>query len=200
MDCELNVSRETLNKLESYVELIKKWNPTINLVSKGSVAELWDRHIRDSLQVYRFASEGEYWVDIGSGGGFPGLVAAILAQECHPHRHIAMIESDVRKSTFLRSVIRELDLPASVIVGRIEKVEPAKAHVLSARALADLNLLLEFAQRHLVVGGQALFFKGETWEKEVAIARETWSFELAVHKSETNAKSAILEVKDIKLV
>lgn len=200
MDLEFSVSRETFDNLQAYSDLVKKWNPVINLVSKASIDHLWDRHIRDCIQVYPHASERGDWVDIGSGGGFPGLIVAILARERNPDRRVTMIESDVRKSTFLRNVIRELDLPASVIIGRIEQTPPVQANVLSARALADLTQLLHFAQHHLAPGGQALFFKGETWEKEVETARKSWSFDLIAHKSETNTNSAILEVKDIQLV
>lgn len=197
---ELNVSRETLLQLSAYHDLIKKWSPKINLVSKSSIEDLWNRHIWDSAQAYPIAQRGENWVDIGSGGGFPGLVIAIIAQERHPKTHVTMIESDIRKSTFLRTVIRELGLKASAVVSRIEAANPTKADVLSARALAELSALMPLAQRHLKPGGQALFFKGETWENEVAAARESWSFDLVAHRSKTNPKAAILEVREIQRV
>ncbi|MGZ2255704.1 16S rRNA (guanine(527)-N(7))-methyltransferase RsmG [Roseobacter sp. A03A-229] len=195
-----DVSRETLYRLTRYHDLLSKWSPRINLISKSSMSEIWDRHIWDSAQIYPLATTGNQWVDIGSGGGLPGLVIATLAKERDPERQVKLMESDIRKSTFLRTVIRDLDLNAIVHVERLEAAEPAQADVLTARALADLSTLLSFAERHLKPTGQALFMKGETWEKEVEIARQSWSFDLVAHKSKTNPKAAILEVREIKRV
>lgn len=195
-----DVSRETLDRLTRYHDLLSKWSPRINLISKSSMSEIWDRHIWDSAQIYPLATAGNQWVDIGSGGGLPGLVIATLAKERDPERQVTLMESDIRKSTFLRTVIRDLDLNAVVHVERVEAAEPAQADVLTARALADLSTLFSFAERHLKPTGQALFMKGETWEKEVEIARQSWSFDLVAHKSKTNPKAAILEVREIKRV
>lgn len=194
------VSRETLLKFERYAALLSKWNPAINLISKSSMEDIWSRHIWDSAQAYKVAASQNDWVDIGSGGGLPGIVIAILAQEQHPERNVEMIESDSRKATFLRSVIRDLGLRANVKVDRIENAPPSNASILSARALADLTQLLHYAKRHLAVDGQALFFKGKSWKKEVEEARRTWSFDLISHKSKTDPEAAILEIKDIQLV
>lgn len=197
---DLNVSRETLDRLAGFHDLLTKWNPKINLVSKTSLADAWDRHIRDSVQIYPLAGSCQNWVDIGSGGGLPGLIVAIVAQEIKPDLHMTMIESDTRKATFLRTVVRELGLSATVLASRIEQVEPRNADVLSARALADLSLLLSFADRHLSPSGQALFFKGKTWQKELEEARKSWSFDVVAHTSKTNPNAAILEVREIKRV
>lgn len=197
---DLDVSRETLDRLSSFRDLLIKWNPKINLVSKTSLVEVWDRHIRDSAQMYPLAGICRNWVDMGSGGGLPGLVITIVARELNPDLHVTMIESDMRKATFLRTVIRELGLTATALTSRIEKTDPLNADVLSARALADLSSLLFFADRHLSPTGQALFFKGETWQKEVDEARKAWSFDLVSHTSKTNPNAAILEVREIKRV
>lgn len=195
-----DVSRETYAKLEAYYDLLVKWTPKINLISKSSISDLWDRHIWDSAQLYPLAQSASHWLDIGSGGGLPGLIVAIMAQENNPETSVTMLESDVRKATFLRTVVRELDLKAQVVVSRIEAAAPMEADVLSARALADLPTLLAFADRHLKSGGQALFFKGETWKKEVEDARRSWSFDLVPHTSVTNSNAAILEVREIQRV
>ncbi|WP_299780000.1 16S rRNA (guanine(527)-N(7))-methyltransferase RsmG [uncultured Roseobacter sp.] len=197
---DLNVSRETLDRLSCFHDLLTKWNPKINLVSKASLAEVWDRHIRDSAQMYPLADTCRNWVDMGSGGGLPGLVITIIARELNPDLHVTMIESDMRKATFLRTVIRELGLTATVLTSRIEQTDPLDADVLSARALADLSSLLSFADHHLNPNGHALFFKGETWQKEVDEARKAWSFDLVSHTSKTNPNAAILEVREIKRV
>lgn len=197
---ELDVSRETLDMLSAYHDLLLKWSPKINLVSKSGLNDLWDRHIWDSVQIFPIARDFNKWVDIGSGGGLPGLIIAILSREYSPASNILLIESDMRKSAFLRTVIRELELKASVIVSRIEVADSVQADVLSARALANLSTLLPFAQRHLKQDGQALFSKGETWEKEVMEARKSWSFDLVPHTSKTNPNAAILEVREIQRV
>ncbi|QDI77571.1 MULTISPECIES: 16S rRNA (guanine(527)-N(7))-methyltransferase RsmG [Leisingera] len=197
---ELNVSRETLARLEIFEQVIKKWNPKINLVSKSSLKLLWSRHIADSVQVFRCVDAPDHWVDIGSGGGFPGLIAAILAADEAPEMKTTLIESDQRKSAFLRTVARECDAKVTVISKRIEQADPQNAEVLSARALADLSLLLEFAERHLGAGGTALLPKGETWKKEVDNARQRWRFDAEPVKSLTEQEAVILKIKGVARV
>lgn len=196
----LNVSRETLEALEHYGTLLRKWNARINLVSKSSIEELWNRHILDSAQVYGLAPRSGAWVDIGSGGGFPGLVVAAIAKELEPTRAFTLIESDVRKCAFLRTVSQELRLNVTILAKRVEDVPAVGAQVMSARALADLSALLVFCDLHLAEQGTALFLKGATWEKEVEAARTMWSFDLQAHKSKTHSEAAVLELKDIKRV
>ncbi|MCL4170695.1 UNVERIFIED_CONTAM: hypothetical protein GTU68_049362, partial [Idotea baltica] len=136
---DLNVSRETFAALQAYAALLEKWNPKINLVSKSSLQDLWNRHILDSAQLFSLVQHPHNtWADLGSGGGFPGLVIAIMALESGSPDQVILIESDTRKAAFLRTVIRELGLRASVINKRIEQVDPLDADVISARALADL--------------------------------------------------------------
>ncbi|MEM1075990.1 MAG: 16S rRNA (guanine(527)-N(7))-methyltransferase RsmG [Pseudomonadota bacterium] len=196
----LNVSRETLERLTKYHDLISKWSPRINLVSKSSLKELWPRHIWDSYQLIDIAPKVEKWADFGSGGGFPALVIAICALEMAPNLHVTMVESDQRKTAFLRTVIRDLHLNASVHAERVEALAPLHAEVISARALADLSDLLSYSAQHLTKDGTAFFLKGEKWEKEVKDARESWSFTLRTHRSKTSPRAAILEIKDIECV
>lgn len=196
-ELSLDVSRETIERLEAYVDLVKKWNPKINLVSKASLGDIWHRHILDSAQLFDLAPDSESWVDLGSGGGFPGIVLSILALERNPKGRFTLVESDQRKSAFLRTAIRELDLNAKVLAQRIEDVPPLKAQALSARALADLDILLGFGAKHLASDGTALFPKGESWEKEDRAARERWSYSCEVITSKTNPDAAVLKIKDI---
>ena len=192
-----DVSRETTEKLKALVALVEKWTIKINLISKASISEIWERHIVDSMQLFHLGKGGKHWVDLGSGGGFPGLVIAILADELDPEMSITLLESDQRKCAFLRAAIRELELPATVICQRIEAAEPLNADVLSARALADLTSLLEFAVLHLAPGGVAIFPKGKSWQIEDAAAHSRWSYRLEAIKSRTNPEAAILKIKDI---
>lgn len=194
----IDVSRETMEDLRAFAELVAKWTPTINLVAKGTVESMWDRHILDSIQLYRFAPEYyEKWVDLGSGGGFPGIVMAILAKVAQPKGQFTLIESDQRKATFLRTAARELELSATVIAQRIENAPQQHADVVSARALTALSGLLPLAQRHLSPTGLALFHKGRQSEQEIADARQIWSFDLEDYASITDPDARILAIQRI---
>lgn len=195
----VDVSRETFDRLEQFHRLLEKWNPAINLVARSTLAEAWTRHILDSAQVYRLApATVSHWTDLGSGGGFPGLVIAAIAAELDPQRRVTLVESDQRKATFLRQVARELGLSrVNVISDRIEKVEPLGADVLSARALAALPVLCQFSAAHLSPSGLALFPKGASHAQEIAEAGRDWRFDLTVVASETDPAAVILAMKAI---
>ncbi len=196
----VDVSRETYDRLKHYESLVQKWSPKINLVAKSTLTDVWERHIVDSVQVCDLVSFPETWVDIGSGGGFPGVVVAIIAAEKVPDCQVTLIESDQRKCAFLRTALRECGVKGRVISDRIEKVAPMGAGVLSARALADLSLLLEFAERHLSKDGIALFSKGVQWKKEVDNARSQWRFELESTKSWTEPDAVVLKIEGVARV
>ena len=195
-----DVSRETFERLEAYVALMEKWNPKINLVSKSSLPEIWDRHIWDSAQIFDISVEGTVWADFGSGGGLPGIVLAIFAKECRPDMQFCLVESDQRKCAFLCNAVREIGLNVKVHAERIEVLEPIGASVISARALTDLNGLLGFVERHSAKNGVAILPKGETWEKEVLQAQENWSFKYEEITSKTNNNAAILKIKELARV
>lgn len=198
---QLGVSRETMERLEKFEQVLLKWNPRINLVSKNSLPHLWQRHIADSVQVYDCADKvDETWLDIGSGGGFPGIVVAILAAERSPQTKVTLIESDQRKSVFLRTAARECGVSISVLTKRIEQVEPIGAQIMSARAVADLDTLLGFSERHLAEDGVALFPKGESWKKEVDVAKKKWRFDVESITSLTETEAVILKIKGITRV
>lgn len=192
-----DVSRETQDALEHLVALVQKWSPKINLVSRGDLSDLWGRHIRDSLQLWSLTDAPPDWLDLGSGGGFPALPISIAAKNSGHRLEMTCIESDQRKSTFLRTAARELGLNVSVITERIEAAPPQDAHCASARALASLSDLLDFAAIHLKPTGRALFPKGASWENEVAVAREHWNFTLEVHPSHTSPDARILICSEI---
>jgi 16S rRNA (guanine527-N7)-methyltransferase len=117
----LNVSRETHERLIAYCHQIEKWNKTINLVSKSSVDQIWQRHLLDSAQIYRFGAPVGLWLDIGSGGGLPGVVMSILGAD------VVLVESDQRKATFLRETARVLGLKLRVVNDRVESISPMGA-------------------------------------------------------------------------
>lgn len=197
---EVNVSRETMARLESYAALLRKWNSRINLVSPRTLDDLWTRHFLDSAQLLRLAGPGTRWADLGSGGGFPGAVVAILAADLRPELKIILVEADQRKATFLRTVLRETGVSGDVLSARIEDIEPLKADILSARALAPLDRLLAYAERHLAPSAEALFPKGENVEAEIAEALEHWRFRCKRYPSITDANSTVLSIGEITRV
>ena len=195
------VSRETFLKLKEYERLLTRWNSKINLVSKSTLRDIWSRHILDSVQV--FCSIGEKtgkWADFGSGGGFPGLVLAILSDEFGVSNNLWLIEADVRQSVFLRTVCRELGLVVDIHNNRIEEMSPMLVDVVSARALAPLKTLCFYAESHLNEDGIAVFAKGENWESELLEAQKNWIFEYDVVTSKLHQGSVILVLKGIKSV
>jgi 16S rRNA (guanine527-N7)-methyltransferase len=191
------VSRETADRLDSIVALLEKWQRTINLVAPATLPQLWTRHVADSLQLVPLAGEATRWVDLGSGGGFPGLVvAAVLAER--PDADVTLIESDSRKAAFLREAARIAELPATVLPARIEKVAPriaAGVEVVSARALAPLPKLLPLAEPFIAQGALGLFLKGQDVDNELTEATKSWNVEASIVESRTDRSGRILIVR-----
>ena len=198
-----NVSRETYDKLRAYEALIQKWNPSINLVAKSTLSDVWNRHIIDSAQVYFAASDERslVWTDIGSGGGLPGIVIATLAQGEDRQTNVTMVESDKRKSVFLRTAIRELGLSnAKVTNERIESAQIQISDIISARALAPLTDLFTLSQEFLNQNTTLLFQKGKNWASEIEIAQNHWSFDYDAITSETDSNAVILKIRGLSRV
>ncbi len=195
----LGVSRETFEALRTLDGLVRRWNPVINLVSRSTLPNLWDRHIVDSAQLLALCGTAiRRWADLGSGGGFPGLVVAVLARELLPDLHVTLVESDLRKATFLRQAAHALGLQLTVCCDRIEAIPSLQADVLSARALAPLSELLAHVEKHLSADGVALFPKGERHAEEIAEARKRWSFDLAVRPSVADSEAAVLLIRKVR--
>ncbi len=184
--------------LERYAALLLEWNDKVNLVSRRNPGALWERHMLDSAQLMaalpeRPAGRPLRIADLGSGGGFPGLVLAILgAGEVH------LVESDGRKAAFLEAVSRETGTAVTIHPERIETLAPLKADCVTARALAPLPKLLGYVARHLVPGGRALLLKGRSRAPEVAEAQRRWSLRLSEITSLSDPESAILVIEGLK--
>lgn len=197
----MDVSRETAGRLDAYAALLARWTQRINLVAPGTLGALWSRHFLDSAQLLGLAPPGTgTWADLGSGGGFPGAVVAILAGEKRPELAVTLVEADQRKAAFLRALGRETGTDFKVLTGRIEDLPPLGAHIVSARALAPLPVLLGYAARHLAPGGTALIPKGAQAAGEVAEARKKWSFSYTTCPSQTDPEAAILKIGEIARV
>jgi 16S rRNA (guanine527-N7)-methyltransferase len=194
----LNVSRETEARLHDFVALVQKWNPVINLIARSSIPYIWNRHIEDSAQIVALANASGPWIDIGSGGGFPGIVAAICLKEFAPSTSIALIESDVRKAAFLRQAAVTLKLNCEIHSSRIESVTLPRAATLSARALAPLPVLFHYAERLVKKDGVCLFMKGQTYHEELAAAQKSWSFGYDIVQSQTDRNAAVLKIRNIR--
>jgi len=188
-----DVSRETFARLEVYAALLEKWQSSINLVSKNTVPDLWQRHFLDSVQLYPLVKNVEGTLtDIGSGAGFPGLVLAILGK-----KDVHLVESDIRKAVFLREVARSCDANVTVHASRAEDVPVQGAAIVTARALAALPQLLDYAAPLLAEGGICIFLKGRTAEEEIVAAREKWNFSIKKQDSITGDDSAVLLIADL---
>lgn len=196
----MDVSRETQERLDHFVALVEKWTQKINLISRDSLRHIQRRHVLDSLQLVTSVNTPDHWADLGSGGGFPGVVIAIVAREWAPDMNVSLVESDLRKATFLRTALRETGCSATVLSQRIESCDPLDAGVVSARALAPLTTLLDYCERHLAPNGVGLFPKGRTAAEEVETALERWSFDCETVPSRTDPEAVVLKIGDIRRV
>ncbi len=198
--CEIYpVSRETFHKLEIYVDQLKKWQKKTNLIANSTVDDIWHRHVADSLQSIAIRPEARKWVDIGSGGGFPGLVIAACMSE-HTNSSVTLVESNSKKTAFLRQASRQMGANAKVITARIEDAvgEVVSPEIVTARALSSLSNLLELSSRWLTNGATALFHKGREYEQEIRETDGLWTFDLVNHKSRISADSVVLEISNLK--
>lgn len=190
-------------RLEIYAALIHKWQKAINLVAPKTLPDLWSRHFLDSAQLLEHApKDTTRWLDLGSGGGFPGLVIAALSDA-----HVHLVESDQRKSAFLREAARAMNVSATVHVKRIEAVDPAQLHqamggvpqVISARALAPLHELIGLARPLAGPDTVCLFPKGRTAEDELTEARRYWRIPAAeTLPSRTDPEASILRLRGME--
>lgn len=201
---ELNgqrVSRETQDRLTLFEQLFHKWAKTINLVAPSTKQQFWDRHIADSAQIFQLRPEPLTWVDLGSGGGFPGIITAIFLAELGDG-WVHLVESNQKKSAFLRQALRETGARGSIHPARIEDVYGSIARVdaISARAIADLDMLCGFSRfwfeaNPLTV---AYFHKGRDYQSEIEKARGRWSFDLVEHRSKVEQDSVLLELRSLR--
>lgn len=171
-----------------------KWNRSINLAAPSTLDETWRRHILDSAQLLRLAPHARRWLDLGSGGGFPGLVLAFLLAD--HGGSIDLVESNRKKSSFLQAVTGHFGLPARVIARRIEDAQSlvASPEIVTARALAPLPMLLDLTAPWLTTGSRGLFQKGRDYRKELEESAHRWEFDLVEHASRVDPQGIILEL------
>ena len=185
------VSCETVERLVEYCELLQKWQRKINLVSRD-VSDIWSRHVFDSLQLIPHIPANDSVCDIGSGGGFPGVILAVAGVT-----PLTMIESNGKKCTFLREATRRLPSDVRILNQRIEDCPPLNVDIVTARALASLEVLLGFANKLLKPNGKCLFLKGYNVDIEIEIASKSYDFKATKIKSQSSEGGVILQVEDI---
>ena len=194
------VSRETETRLVAYVEVFLRWQNKLNLVASSTLHELWTRHIADSLQLLPLVPEAHVWVDLGSGGGFPGIpIACALADQ--PGAKVHLIESNGKKAAFLREAVRATGAAAVVHQERAEKFGESCAetvHAVTARALAPLKILCDLAFPLISRGAVGLFPKGQDIDAELTDAAKYWKLEAAKVPSKTSPESSIVVIRSLK--
>ncbi|MDK1376004.1 MULTISPECIES: 16S rRNA (guanine(527)-N(7))-methyltransferase RsmG [unclassified Sinorhizobium] len=197
----LRVSRETIEKLEHFGALFQKWAKSINLVAPSTLEDLWRRHIVDSLQIFQLAPTPKVWVDLGSGGGFPGVITAICLSELEGG-WVHLVESNNKKCAFLRVALNETGARGSVHPIRIENASAIipRCDAISARALADLNQLLDYCAPWMLGEGAdavAYFHKGRDYQQEIDKAVSRFQFDLIKHASVVEPDSVVLEIANL---
>jgi len=185
---------ETLSKLQTYQSLLLKWQKSVNLVSNNTLEDSWNRHFVDSAQLAKLVSKtNPKLVDIGSGGGFPGMVLAIMLEgEVH------LIESDQKKCIFLSEVSRETKTKVIIHNDRIETSSISSIDYITSRACANVSQLLEWTEKLVSHETKCLFLKGKNYYIEIDDAKKDWHFDITLHPSVTDKESAILEICNIR--
>ncbi len=186
---DFTVSREIIYALKKYQSLSLKWNKSINLFSSNTENEFWQRHILDSLQLIKYIDNfNVHLIDVGSGGGLPGIVLSIAGVN-----NVTLIESDVRKSIFLLQASKISSNKVKVINKRVEDIK-LDCDILTSRAFTNLEQIFSYTQ-NINVRNKYLLPKGEKYQQEINDAKKNWSFCHLTHDSTTSKNSKIIEIK-----
>lgn len=196
-----DVSRETFERLLAFEALFLKWSKAFNLAAPSTHSNFWRRHILDSARIAAIRKPADKWVDIGSGGGLPGIVLAILMRQTGDGV-VHLVESNGKKAAFLRQALLETQAAGQVHALRIEDAHAivGNANVITARALAPLPELIAYARPWLEGGATGLFHKGRDYREELKAARDVWRFDLVEHASGIDPASVILEIHSLSPV
>jgi 16S rRNA (guanine527-N7)-methyltransferase len=193
------VSRETMERLKTYVATLSQWNSQINLVSPKSLTDVWRRHVWDSAQLLDHISKNAATlVDLGSGAGFPGLVLAIIVAEKRPNFRVVLYESIAKKCRFLETVLRSTGIHAEIRNARIEDAPHEPFDVVTARACATLAQLLSYSVPFQSKLTQCLFLKGQSFAAELEEAHRYWTMSVEQHASRSDSSGVILSIRDLR--
>jgi 16S rRNA (guanine527-N7)-methyltransferase len=196
---EFNVSRETIDDFLKYEELLLKWSKQINLISLKTKDDIWLRHFTNSARLYKLVDKSDMAItDFGTGAGFPGLVLAILDKDKSIKREIRLIDENYKRIAFLGEVARSLKLKLDIICSRVEDVMAVENSIVTARAFAPLDKLLNLSYTYAQVGARLLFLKGKDVKNEIEIARIKWEFDFIIYNLDDETGSCILEILNLK--
>ena len=189
----LNVSRETFDKFKEYESLLGAWQKKINLVSRETIEQAWQRHLLDSAKIALYIQDkSSSLLDLGSGAGLPGVVLSILG-----FSNVKLVESNKKKTAFLKEVRRKLDLSYEVYEDRIEALKPFEVGVVTSRALASLDELLFYSYGFTTQETQLIFHKGKSNKVEIERARSKWHFQLESKPSITSQEGVVLILSEL---
>ena len=196
---EFNVSRETIEKFEIYETQLKKWAPKINLVSLSTIDDIWARHFNNSAQILKkFDKLPKSIIDFGTGAGFPGLVLAIfIANEIEEYK-VTLVDENHKRISFLRETARAMGLRIEILHSKVEALVPQKYEILTARAFAPLDKLLDLSHTYAQEGARLLFPKGKDVKNEIEIAQRKWNFNFEIEVFDKNSGSCILEILELE--
>ncbi len=197
-----DVSRETIQKMKDFAELLRDWNTKMNLVSKNSMENVWERHIFDSLQLADYLPKNtEYLVDIGSGAGFPGVVLAIYMQEKIPAAKVTLVESITKKTVYLNDACSKLDLKnVKIENNRVENIVFKHVDVITARAVASLDVLFGYASKIVGNDTKMLFLKGRSYTEEENTAKQKWRYTAITHPNKYDDSGVVMEIHKLRKV
>lgn len=198
LECKYTVSRETMDKLKSYEASLREWQNRMNLVSKNSLEDAWQRHFQDSMQLFSLLPQQGVVYDFGSGAGFPGMVLAIMASEKTPYLKFRLVESIKKKTLYLNEVKKITGISnVEVLNKRIEDIPAEAADVVISRAMASLSNLLSYAQKFCTRKTKCIFLKGKSYADEIAEAEKLWKFKAEILPSQESDEGVILIITDI---
>ena len=194
------VSRETITSLKKYEEYLIKSNKTLNLIGKSTVNQIWIRHFLDSSQVIDFIGKNEKdLIDLGSGAGFPGLITAILAKDRNIPLNVKLIEKSPRKVSFLKEIIKRLNLKVQVLhLNVLEYSTRLEADLIIARAFKPLKIILQILDKNTENWKKVFLFLGKTGQDELLQASKNWDIKYKQRMSVTSSDSVVIEINKLK--
>ena len=190
---------DIMDRMDAFLTVLTDWNARMNLVGPSALAEFWGRHAYDSAQLLKLAPDARIWADLGAGAGFPGIVLAVFLKD-RERAKVHLIESMAKRCAFLRSVSMDLGLPTLIHNSRAESLHLSPVDVVTARALAPMPRLLEYAQPLLRGSAVGLFLKGRDVERELEEARKSWRFEVSLSPSASDPEGRIVSLKRLSRV
>ena len=181
---------------QEYLNKLQDFNLHTNIVGKSTLINPWTSHILDSIQILPFIQNKKFSIlDMGTGAGLPGVVLCISG--C---KHVTLVDSNSKKINFLNLIKKEMSLSAKIILERLENLNNLKFDIITSRALANLNTLLNYSQKFIKKNTLLIFLKGKTVNEELKEAQKKWIFQFQKYKSISDSRGTILIIKNLKKI